>query len=322
MDELNALQVESALENALTEFDNNFAKKEYPTFVLPEFVPIESVGGYGGRYSQYGQLDGRGGLDDGLIGDTTSSTETVDVNVEMIESPIKTWAKSTQWNIQALYEAQEAGLPIDTWKLENLRNNAMQTLQKVGFKGHARDSRIQGLLNNASIDPSSVVATKPLDEMTGEELRAFFVSIFKAGYEKSGANLVPDTLAIDAVDLMTLRTIGGSKIITTDGGYVSALTQIEAALSDIAGRQVSIKGIPNNYAQKAGADGIKSRAIVYTNEADILRMNVPVMPENLGELIRKNVLTFESTMYMRFGGVDIRQPELVSYVDYNSVSPS
>lgn len=321
MDQLNAAQVEASLENALTEFDQSFEKKEYPAFVLPEFVPIESVGGYGGRYSQYGELDGRGDLDDGLIGDSTSSTETVDVNVEMIESPIKTWAKSTQWNIQALYEAQEAGLPLDTWKLENLRNNAMQTLQKVGFKGHVRDNRLQGLLNNSKIGVSNIVPAKPLDQMTGEELRAFFVSIFKAGYSKSGANLVPDTLAIDAVDLMTLRTITASNIITTDGGYTSALTQIEAALSDIAGRAVSIKGIPNNFAQKAGADGVKSRAVVYTNESDILRMNVPVMPENLGDLIRKNVLTFESTLYMRFGGVDIRQPDLVSYVDYSSTAP-
>lgn len=319
MDELNAQAVEAALENALTEFDNNFENKEYPTFVLPEFVPIESIGGYGGRYSQYGQLDGRGSLDDGLIGDTTSSTETVDVNVELIESPIKTWAKSTQWNIQALYEAQEAGLPLDTWKLENLRNNAMQTLQKVGFKGHARDNRIQGLLNNTAIEAASVTPTKALDEMTSEELRIFFVSLFKSAYERSGANLVPDTLAIDAGDLMTLRTVGGSNIITTDGGYVSALNQIEAALSDIAGRAVSIRGIPNNYAVGAGVGG-KSRAVVYSNESDILRMNVPVMPENLGEIIRKNVLTFESTMYMRFGGVDIRQPELVSYVDYDSTS--
>lgn len=320
MDRLDAIAVETALETALTEFDQSFATKEYPTFILPEFVTIESQGGYGGKYSEFGELDGRGDLDAGLIGDSTSSTETADVNVEMVESPIKTWSMSTQWNIQALYEAQEAGLPIDTIKLENLRNLAMQTLQKVGFVGHVRDTRIKGLLNSDKVETSDVIATKALDEMTAEELLRFFVNIFKAGYKKSGSILVPDTLAIDASDLMLLRTTTANNIITTDGGYTSALTQIEAALSDIASRKVSIKGIPSDFAVGAGTGG-KSRAIVYTNEADIVRMNVPVQPETLGELTRKSALTFESTLYMRFGGVDFRQPDMASYVDYNSTTP-
>lgn len=318
MDNLDVIQTEAALNEALTEFDASFETKEYPEFVLPQFVPLESIGGYGQRYTRYGELDGRGDLDAGLIGDTTSSVETADVNVELKESPVVTWVQSTQWNIQALHEAREAGLPIDTWKLENLRNVATQTLQKVGFLGHARDDRLKGLLTNPNIEASSVVPTKPIDQMTAEELRSFFTSIFRAGYVKSGSVLVPDTLAIDAGDLMYLRTVNASNIITTDGGYISALTQIEAALSDIAGKQVSIKGIPAEYGQQAVAG--KNRAVVYTNTNEVLRMNVPVYPETMGE-VEKFKLTFEAFLYMRFGGVDIRQPDLVSYVDYESGTP-
>jgi len=318
MDDLNFEEVQGQLQNALTEFDNSFTQTEYPEIVIGDFVDIVSIGGRGNKAALMAQIYGRGSLDDGLIGDTTSSIEAVDVDVSMKQSPIITWAKGTTWNIQALYEAQQLGLPLDTVKLENLRRNSMHTIQKTGFLGHARDSRITGLLTSPNVAVSAVTPAASLKDMTAQQARDFFAEIFVAAYNASGGNMWPDTMAIDGGDLATLALKEDSNVISLQGLPLTALDLLTQKLGKVAGRPVSIKGIPNQYAQKVpGLAAGKHRAAVYTRNREFVKFNVPVMPETLG-VHRFNILTFQSALYARFGGVDFIYPELAAYADYTA----
>ena len=220
------------------------------------------------------------------------------------------WAKSVTWTTPELEQGKLLGLALDTAKIMALNKNAQQTLQKVAFLGHAKDSRLTGLLNNKSVEVYNIkgtAANTKVQAMDFDKTVAFFKEIFLQGMEKTKRIEAPNTFAIDSLDLAHLALTQRNNTDTT------ALEFLTKSLSAAAGREVAIKALPSNFGTRVTSG--KTRAMVYVNSKEHVIFDIPMSPTVLAAQ-QKGLLAYESGLRMAFGGVTFMEPDSALYVDY------
>ncbi|EFA28436.1 lic-1 protein B, partial [Haemophilus influenzae HK1212] len=166
----------------------------------------------------------------------TSTLDQVEVGFTPTRSYIVQWAKSVTWATPELEQGKLLGLALDTAKIMVLNQNAQQTLQKVAFLGHAKDTRLTGLLNNPSVEVYNIKGTSAntkVQAMDFDKSVAFFKEMFLAGMEKTKRIEAPNTFAIDLLDLAHLALTQRNNTDTT------ALEFLTKSLSAAAGRDVA-----------------------------------------------------------------------------------
>ncbi|EFA29099.1 conserved hypothetical protein, partial [Haemophilus influenzae HK1212] len=148
----------------------------------------------------------------------TSTLDQVEVGFTPTRSYIVQWAKSVTWATPELEQGKLLGLALDTAKIMVLNQNAQQTLQKVAFLGHAKDTRLTGLLNNPSVEVYNIKGTSAntkVQAMDFDKSVAFFKEMFLAGMEKTKRIEAPNTFAIDLLDLAHLALTQRNNTDTT-----------------------------------------------------------------------------------------------------------
>lgn len=311
---MNIQQGLDVLASSLSTFREKVIDQKLPDIVFPEFVAVNSEGGTGLMSKLTTHMEGVGSLDDGLIGVKTTSVDTVDFEFQTVETPIVAWAKSTSYTLREIEIAQRAGINVDLNRLMKLRQNADQTLQKVAFIGHATDARITGLLNNPNIKTvqQSKTATKSFEQLTGDELSAVFVEMFKRGLESTNLIEAPNFIIVPALDYVELATKNRGA-----GTDTTVLNYVLEALQGAAGKPVTIKPCPLKYADTAGAKG-KKRMMCYINDPEHVEFDIPVAPEVLDPQ-PKSLNSIEVGMRMDFGSVVFHEPNSAIYIDYPTV---
>lgn len=302
---------------ALAAFREQMVEEKYPEIVFPQFVHVDSSGGTGLTNKIHFEVESASDLDDGLIGDKTTSIDTVDVDFKPNDAPIVAWSKGVTYTLRELEICARLNIQVDTQKLRVLRQNADQTLQKVAFVGHARDKRVTGLLNSPLVKPVKALkgSTGSLDfaGMDGDQMAAALIDMFNAILEKTELIAAPDTLALPLTDFVHAATTPRG-----EGRDTSVLEYVTEKLKAAAGRPVDIRGIPLKYADKAGVGG-KKRAIAYINSPQHVVFDVPVPPETL-DAQPKGLLAWQTGMRMDFGGVTFLEPQSAAYFDYAAAS--
>ena len=290
------------VQNGLTAVSKEISETKYPEIVFPQFVYVDQQAAVGVTEKLHYGADEHGSLDDGLITTGTSTLDQVEVGFTPTRSYIVPWAKSVTWTTPEL--------ALDTAKIMALNKNAQQTLQKVAFLGHAKDTRLTGLLNNKSVEVYNIkgtAANTKVQAMDFDKAVAFFKEIFLQGMEKTKRIEAPNTFAIDSLDLAHLALTQRNNTDTT------ALEFLTKSLSAAAGREVAIKALPSNFGTRV-TNG-KTRAMVYVNSKEHVIFDVPMSPTVLAAQ-QKGLLAYESGLRMAFGGVTFMEPNSALYVDY------
>ena len=298
------------VQNGLTAVSKDISETKYPEIVFPQFVYVDQQAAVGVTEKLHYGADEHGSLDDGLITTGTSTLDQVEVGFTPTRSYIVPWAKSVTWTTPELEQGKLLGLALDTAKIMALNKNAQQTLQKVAFLGHAKDTRLTGLLNNKSVEVCNIkgtAANTKVQAMDFDKAVAFFKEIFLQGMEKTKRIEAPNTFAIDSLDLAHLALTQRNNTDTT------ALEFLTKSLSAAAGREVAIKALPSNFGTRV-TNG-KTRAMVYVNSKEHVIFDVPMSPTVLAAQ-QKGLLAYESGLRMAFGGVTFMEPDSALYVDY------
>ena len=298
------------VQNGLTAVSKEISETKYPEIVFPQFVYVDQQAAVGITEKLHYGADEHGSLDDGLITTSTSTLDQVEVGFTPTRSYIVPWAKSVTWTTPELEQGKLLGLALDTAKIMALNKNAQQTLQKVAFLGHAKDTRLTGLLNNKSVEVYNIkgtAANTKVQAMDFDKAVVFFKEIFLQGMEKTKRIEAPNTFAIDSLDLAHLALTQRNNTDTT------ALEFLTKSLSAAAGREVAIKALPSNFGTRVTSG--KTRAMVYVNSKEHVIFDVPMSPTVLAAQ-QKGLLAYESGLRMAFGGVTFMEPNSALYVDY------
>ncbi|WP_410681543.1 major capsid family protein [Avibacterium paragallinarum] len=297
----------SYLTSALTQVRGQMTQTKYPEIVFPQFVHVDQNGGVGMTEKIHFGADISGDLDSGLVGDNTTTFDQVSVTFNHARTPIVDWIKTVQYNQIELERAKLFNVAVDTQKIMALNKNAQQTLQKVAFLGHGRDTRLKGLLNASGVEVYSPTVKKAVKTMSFEEAVTFFKEIFLRGMEKTHRIDTPNVFAIDGMDLAHLA------LLTRDKTDITALEYLTKNLSAAAGKAVSIKALPSNFGTQVTTG--KTRAIAYINDPNYVVFDVPMSPSVLGAK-EKGLVTYETGLRMAFGGVTFLEPDSALYIDY------
>lgn len=309
------VEIIDLINEATTKFNGDFDPEQYPDVRIGDFMTITREGNRITQKKRYGESSGTQDLDNGLIDENTTTLETEDVNISAKEAPYIDWGKSVIYTNLGVERAKALDINLDTEKLETLRGVAFRTIQKVALKGHEKRTDVTGMLNNPSVEIFNLTKGKPLSEMNGKEVRAWFINLFKSGYRHSGGIVMPNTVAIHDDDYLTLS---GSydKDITNGNGTINVLKAIKDAISDFIGQEAKILPIPQGFAENAGIDQ-SARAVVYTNTKEVIYQDWALAP-TAGEATRRGSLAFEVAMQAQYTGAVIRKLDRILYVDYKS----
>lgn len=310
-------QIIDLINEETTAFNNTFNPDVYPDVRIGDFMTITNVGNRQTSYKAYGEQSGTQDLDGGLVDENTTVLETEDVNISAKKAPYLDWAKSVIYTELAVERASALGIKLDTVKLENLRGVALRSMQKVAISGHSLRTDVTGMLNNGSVEIENLTTGKALSAMTGAEVRAWFINLFKVGYQRSNGILMPNTVAIDSMDLLTLSGMYDTTITNNDG-TINVLQAVKNTLRDFVGFEVNITGIPQGLALNAGTSKKgAARAVVYTNSVDVISQDWALAP-TAKPAFQKSPLSYEVPVEAQYTGAIINKLDRIVYVDYLS----
>ncbi|MER9188307.1 DUF2184 domain-containing protein [Mesorhizobium australicum] len=237
----------------------------------------------------------------------------VELTREKFETTVSMAAIGYGYNLEELGTAQLLGMNLSNDKASTARRVAEEKIDQVAFIGDT------GKGFNGLVNASTPTATTAPAEGTGSattfvsktpdqilrDINGQLTGIFTGtlGAEIADTLLLPysvlldlSTRRIDAVNQTTiLEWIGRNNIYTrTTGG---ALT---------------IRGV-FGYLDTAGAGGTK-RMVAYRRSPEVLKMHMP-MPFRFLPAWQTGPIKFDVPGIFRLGGVDIRRPKSVRYLD-------
>lgn len=237
----------------------------------------------------------------------------VELTREKFETSVSMAAIGYGYTLEELGTAQLLGMNLSADKASLARRIAEEKIDAVAFVGDAAKG-LQGLVNSstptattAPADGSgsaTTFASKTPDQVLRDingQLTGMFTGTF--GAEIADTILLPysvlldlSTRRIDAVNQTTiLEWIERNNIYTRT-----------------TGQALTIRGV-FGYLDTAGAGGTK-RMVAYRRSPEVLKMHLP-MPFRFMQPWQTGPIKFDVPGIFRVGGVDIRRPKAVRYLD-------
>lgn len=303
----------------LLERDKQLQEKELPEINIGEAIPITEGLDFATEEWEYGVTEVRGSVKNGVIGIKTTSLETIDSTIEYRKSPVVQWAKGLVYTQQEIEKAQKLGINLPAKKQNDLYANAVATIQYAGYVGHEQKLGQEGLLTGSQVNVYNETSGKTLKEMSSDEFVKMILSGYDEVWSRSNYTIQPTHIAMDAKDFMTAmqKFDPNPQILGTDLLPIAAMDRVMASLRKASQDErfnINFVKVPAGYAKQVNKN--KSRLAIYSHDQDYLEMKVH-MPEIL-EVMRKDLLSYQSGYRSAFTGVMWKEPKSAQYVDYKS----
>jgi hypothetical protein len=240
----------------------------------------------------------------------------VGAGLDKVRMDVKTWAKATGWTIMELSKAAAANnWDVVEAKIKSLKKNWDLGIQETAFLGHP-DGTLTGLLNDSEVNINTTLITEPLSGMTGTEFQAFIAGLLGAYWTNSQSTRLPDTFVMPTDDYLGLASAA-----SPDYPNISKLEYMLNAFRKMTANE-GFQILPLAYAQDDFNDdrGInKNRYALYRNDADTLKMAIPVDFTML-EADTTNKINWQQAAYGQYSGVLINRKREVLYFDETAPS--
>lgn len=283
---------------------------------LSDYVPFETgVGTWAQTINTYRTFDQFSqDFEDGVIdmGTANGKLSSVDASVDLVQHPIKNWAKTISYTLFNMKQAALTGVFDYVSSLEKARKKNWDLgLQKIVFLGTKTGGK--GLLNLKGITKDTTTITKPFASMTAAELNAFVGSVATAWYANCAYSAKPNRFVMPLADYAAL-----SQFTNADYPLVTKIGALENAFKAQFGADFKI--LPVAYANKDqnGLGGSTNIYTLYRSEIETIKMNVPLAYNTLS-LSTLNGFTFESVAAGQFGdGLTVLRPQELLYFTCNA----
>ncbi|MFC4729099.1 DUF2184 domain-containing protein [Coralloluteibacterium thermophilus] len=276
----------------------------YPDIQYRDLIPVDTSGSEFATsvtyYSadQYGKADWiNGNADDIPKAGTTRA---------MHQTPVHTAGIGYGYGWEEIGRAQLLGINLSNEDAMAARRAAEELVDRVALRGDATKG-FTGLFNAAGVTP--VAAT------TGNWPTATPVEIV-ADMNSALLNVFNGTATTAIADTLLLPWSRFFHISTTPMNANSDTTILQWFLANnvftaATGRQLTVRGIRG--LDTAGAGGV-ARLIAYRNDPQVLKLHMP-MPHRFLPVYQSGPLRWDVPGVMRLGGLDVRLPKEVVYID-------
>jgi len=277
----------------------------YPDIQYPQLIPVDTTAHPFAKTVTFFSSDKAGRAD--WINGNSDDIPMADVEMTQFESSILTAGIGYGYGWEEINQAQMLGLGLANDKANAARRAAEEMIDRIALTGDASKG-MQGLFDNSAV--TAVGATNG---------------------DWEGGTTTPDEIIADVNGALTNVQGATNNIVLADTlllpfnrwNYIASkrLTDTNMTILEFI-RQNNVytatTGQPLTIRATRGLDtaGISAdaRMIAYRRSPEVLKLHMP-MPHRFLPVYQTGPLRFDVPGVMRFGGLDIRLPGEVSYVD-------
>lgn len=237
----------------------------------------------------------------------------VELTREKFETSVSMAAIGYGYTLEELGTAQLLGMNLSADKASLARRIAEEKIDAVGFVGDTAKG-LPGLVNSstptATTAPAdgSGSATTFASKTPDQVLRDINAQITGMFTGTLGAEIV-DTILLPYSVLLDLST---RRIDAVNQTTILEWVERNNIYTRTTGQALTIRGV-FGYLDTAGAGGTK-RMVAYRRSPEVLKMHLP-MPFRFMQPWQTGPIKFDVPGIFRVGGVDIRRPKAVRYLD-------
>lgn len=237
----------------------------------------------------------------------------VELTREKFETGVSMAAIGYGYNLEELGTAQLLGINLTTDKANVARRVAEEKIDAVAFAGDAQKG-LTGLVNastpTATTAPAdgtgsaTTFASKTPDQIL-RDINGQLTGIFSGTL---GAEIA-DTILLPYSVLLDLST---RRIDSVNQTTILEWVERNNIYTRTTGQPLTIRGV-FGYLDTAGASSTK-RMVAYRRSPEVLKMHLP-MPFRFLPVWQTGPVRYDVPGIFRVGGVDIRRPKAVRYLD-------
>lgn len=232
---------------------------------------------------------------------------------EKFETSVSMAAIGYRYNLEELGKAQLLGMNLTTEKANAARRASEEFIDRIAFVGDPSKGML-GLVNQTGVTASTApadgtgsattFASKTPDQVL-RDINAALTGIFTGTL---GAEIA-DTLLLPYSVLLDLST---RRIDAVNQTTILEWVERNNIYTRTTGQPLTIRGL-FGYLDTAGASSTR-RMIAYRRSPEVLKMHMP-MPFRFMPVWQVGPVLFEVPGLFRLGGVDVRRPAAVRYLD-------
>lgn len=281
---------------------------KYPELDYASLVPVDTSAGEFAKSVTYYSMDGAGQA--GWINGNAKDIPLVGTQMNQHETAVYTAGIGYNYGWEEMGQARMLGIALDGTKANMARRAYEQMVYNVAFSGDATKN-FEGLFNYTGVPAvtatadgtgsSALWSAKTPDQIV-RDLNAILTGVVTATNETELA----DTLILPTPRMDYLAS---TRMTDTP---VSILTYFKAnnIYTAQTGQPLTIVG---KRGLTAAGSGSTARMVAYRRAPDVLKLHIPMVHRFLPVQIEG--LQFVIPGVFRLGGLDIRLPKAVSYVD-------
>ncbi len=277
-------------------------RARYPQIRYPGLIPIDTSAPEWIKSVTYYSMDTAGAA--AWMADRASDIPVVGSALASSETQVHMAAIGYDYGIEEIAQAAALGMNLAGEKANTARLIYERFVDQVAFLG-SKEKGFEGLLNASTVTVENA-ATGNWDNATADQIIADINIALSGVFKGTNEMAMADTLLLPSLKYQKLASTRLGDTETTALDFIKKANVFKAE----TGQDLTIRGMRG--LNEAGAGGT-SRMVAYRNSPEVLKMHIPMVHKFLPVQIEG--LTYKIPGIFRLGGLDIRLPREVRYVD-------
>lgn len=289
---------------------------KYPSFDYASLIPVVTEGNEWGRGTLFYSSDSVGKAE--FLSGKGFDMPYADVNRSQFLKQFELAGVGYEWTLEEVSTASIEGRNLSNEKAVAARRVAEQWNWNIAMTGigpgyTASEKGWTGLINDANVPATTAAATgtgatTTWSTKTPDNILADINLAIEGVHTTTNETEVADTVLLPFSRWSYLARTARST--TGDDTILSYLMRNNAYTAE-TGQALTIRSL---RALNTAGSGSTARMVVYRRDPEVLRYHLP-MPHRFLPPFQKSSMTWEIAGIMRTGGVEIRLPKAVSYID-------
>ncbi len=294
-------------------------KIQYPDIQYSQLIPVDASGNEWAKSVTFFSMDKVGGAQ--WFNHLASNMPIADINKTKFETGIEMAAIGYRYTLEEI--GQAAMVPntnLTSDRADAARFAYEQFVDHVAFLGDTGKGW-KGLLNNTDVTRVDAAATgtsssKYWADKTGDQMMTDINDALTGIYTGSNTVEMADTVLLPPAALILLSN---TRLANTTENALSYLMKYNV-YTLMTGNALTVRSVLGLESAGTSAGAGKGRMVVYKKDPRVLKMHVP-MPHRFLPIWQTGPMVFDIPGIFRLGGVEIRRPSAVRYVDQVTPAP-
>jgi hypothetical protein len=288
-------------------------KTRYPDIQYPQLIPVDTSANEWAKSITYYSMDQVGRA--AWFNHQAKDIPMADVTREKHETAVEMAAIGYGYTLEELGQAMMIpGLNLSADRASAARRAYEEFVDDVALRGDT-GKNLSGLLNYPGVDISTATAdgngsSTTWDDKSGDLVARDINAAITGMYTATLTIEIADTILLPIAALTSLATRRMSTDSGTDTTILAWLIKNNVYTMQ-TGQSLTIRGVRGLETAGAGGNG---RMVVYRRDPSVLKMHIP-MPHRFLPVWQTGPMKYDVPGIFRLGGLEIRRPKAVRYVD-------